>query len=140
MDLLDLLFNARTETYTINKVKNACGAFGCWPIDLDKAHEVLDVSAADDGSPAVRALDRPLLIQKLAREVEEQKGSDQQQQHVKDERLVYLDNQGLPHVAENRIILRKTPQRSPSIFSCRHMSFLVAEIGVLFDTSTSSTD
>ena len=25
----------------------------------------------------------------------------QQQQHVKDERLVYLDNQGLPHVAEN---------------------------------------
>ena len=26
---------------------------------------------------------------------------EQQQQHVKDERLVYLDNQGLPHVAEN---------------------------------------
>ena len=67
---------ARTETYTIDTVKNACRASGCWPIDLDKAHGVPDVSAELAESASVRALDTPLLIRKLAREAEENMVSD----------------------------------------------------------------
>ena len=76
VDFLDLLFKARTETYTIDTVKNAWRASGCWPINLDKAHGVPDVSLAAESEPAVRALDTPLLIRKLAREAEEQRVSD----------------------------------------------------------------
>ena len=64
-------------------VKNAWQASGCWPINLDKAHRVPDVSA--DKSPAVRApaLDTPPLIWKLACEAEEQMVSDNHNNDIK---------------------------------------------------------
>ena len=40
VDFLELLFTARTETYSIETVKKAWANSGCWPIDMDKALRV----------------------------------------------------------------------------------------------------
>ena len=63
----------------------------------------------------------------------------QQQQYVKDERLVYLRNQSFPHVAEYTIILRTTLQANLPTFYPSITSLLAAAGGVPFDTSTSSS-
>ena len=44
---------------------------------------------------------KDMVLRKLQETQEGKRCSGQQQQHVKDERLVYLDNHALPHVAEN---------------------------------------
>ena len=81
-DFLELLFKARTETYTMNTVKNAWRASGSWPIDLNKPRRVPDVSAklvepaeSAESLPA-HALDTLLLIRKLAPEAEEKMVSE----------------------------------------------------------------
>ena len=84
IDFLELLFNARTEVYSVDTIKKAWKASGCWPIDMDRARGVpqtqtskVSPKTAKADAPKTakeddRALDTPLLIRKLARETEEQ--------------------------------------------------------------------
>ena len=60
----------------------------------------------------------------------------QQQQHVEDAHLVYLNNHMLPDVAENWIILRKSLQTLLSTYYTFPTWVLVVTIGVSPDTST----
>ena len=77
IDFLELLFNARTEVYSVDTIKKAWKASGCWPIDMDRARgvpqtQIGKVSPKTAKAEDDRALDTPLLIRKLARETEEQ--------------------------------------------------------------------
>ena len=60
----------------------------------------------------------------------------QQQQHVEDAHLVYLNNHTLPDVAENWIILRKPLLTLLSTYFAFTACVLIVTIGVLLDTST----
>ena len=89
VDFLDLLFNARTEVYTITMVKNAWEASGCWPIDIERVRHGLTESAgqtaggrseslgltefvelAESAVETDRALDTPMRIRKIARDTQ----------------------------------------------------------------------
>lgn len=74
VDFLDLLFNARTEVYTIETVKAAWEASGCWPIDRDKLirREIMVNKSAESESETLDdpLLDTPMRIRKFARGVQ----------------------------------------------------------------------
>ena len=59
----------------------------------------------------------------------------QQQQHVRDDHLVDLNNHAFLHVAENCIILGTTPRTNQPTFSSPYTSSLLTTIGGLVDTS-----
>ena len=60
---------------------------------------------------------------------------NQQQQHVRDDHLVDLNNHAFLHVAENWIILGTTPRTNLPTFSSPYTSSLLTTIGGLVDTS-----
>ena len=73
MDFLELLFAARSETYSIETIKKAWDNASCWPIDMDKALRVLKACPSpepeivpESAPESVCALETPLLIRKLA--------------------------------------------------------------------------
>ena len=76
VDFLDLLFSARTEVYSVDTVKNAWEASGCWPIDIERARKSLTESVKLSGSESAasetdRALNTPIRVRKLARETQQ---------------------------------------------------------------------
>ena len=78
VDFLDLLFSARTEVYSVDTVKNAWDASGCWPIDIERARKSLTESLKLSGSESAasetdRTLNTPIRVRKLARETQQLK-------------------------------------------------------------------
>ena len=72
VDFLELLFSARTEVYSVDTVKNAWEASGCWPIDIERARKSLTESVkSSESAETDRALNTPIRVRKLARETQQ---------------------------------------------------------------------
>ena len=74
VDFLELLFNTRTEVYSVDTVKSAWKASGCWPIDLERARKSLTESVKFKSSESAEidhALSTPIRVRKLARETQQ---------------------------------------------------------------------
>lgn len=73
VDFLELLFHARADTYTVSTIQRAWKTSGCWPIDLNRARGIYCISELEiessESANVVGALDTPLAIRRLAREV-----------------------------------------------------------------------
>ena len=75
VDFLNLLFDTRSEVYTVEIIESAWRTSGCYPVDVDRARGAASSSESAE-SAEVHALATPLLIRKLGREAGQKMVSD----------------------------------------------------------------